>query len=67
MGPFRRSIADSVRLFSLVLLGAVAIVQAQTPQQTGEIQLTVKDPSGVGMHAEGSLSNPVANVIRHYR
>jgi outer membrane receptor protein involved in Fe transport len=63
MGSFENSFTG-YRLFPLVLLVATAILSAQPP--TGEIQLTVNDPSGVAMHAAGTLSNSAAALNRHF-
>jgi outer membrane receptor protein involved in Fe transport len=65
MGSFSRSFISGIRVFSLVVLGATAVLQAQTP--TGQIQIEAKDSSGAAMRAEGTLSNSAAADNRHFQ
>jgi len=58
MGCFKANVMSGLRMFSIVFLLAAATLQAQAP--TGEIRLSVKDPSGTVMQASGSLSSPAA-------
>lgn len=55
----------SACMISLLLLGAAPIVRAQG--QTGEIKLTVKDPSGSTLSANGKLENLDSGVARSFQ
>jgi outer membrane receptor protein involved in Fe transport len=57
MKSFRNGVVCGARLFALVLLAASALLHAQ---QTGEIRLEVKDPSGTATQAAGRLRNSAA-------
>jgi outer membrane receptor protein involved in Fe transport len=52
-------------VISLLLLGAPPIVNAQA--QTGEIRLTVKDPSKSPLSANGKLENLASGVARSFQ
>jgi outer membrane receptor protein involved in Fe transport len=52
-------------LFYLMLLGAAAAMQAQSP--TGEIRLEVRDPSGSAMQAFGKLQNLAGGPERSFQ
>src|SRR5437899_3074582 len=48
----------------LVMLCGSILLRAQSP--VGQIQLTVKDPSGVGMDASGKLQNLANGTSRSF-
>jgi outer membrane receptor protein involved in Fe transport len=50
---------------SLVLAGAAALLQAQSP--TGEIRLEIKDPSGAAVVASGTLRNLAGGAERTFQ
>src|SRR5262245_41547054 len=62
--PRRRSMG-SVCVITLFLLGVAPIVSAQG--QTGEIKLTVKDPSDSPLSANGKLENLASGVARSFQ
>ncbi len=65
MGLFGTCLKRGAGVFSLVLVGAAAALQAQAP--AGEIQLQVKDPSGAAVEASGSLRNQSTGVERTFQ
>ena len=64
MKSFRNGAASGARLFSVVLLAATALLQAQ---KTGEIRLEVKDPSGTATQAAGNLRNSAAGTEQTFQ
>ena len=58
MSFFRDTVIEGIRIFPAAFLLVATILNAQAP--TGEIRLTVKDPSGAAAQASGTLSGPTA-------
>jgi outer membrane receptor protein involved in Fe transport len=64
MEPFGTRLRRRVVFSSLAMMGAIAVLRAQ---QTGEIRLEVKDPSGAAMAASGTLRNPAGGAARTFQ
>ncbi len=54
MSLFRNGLARGIFLYPVILFSAVSLL---TAQQTGEIRLEIKDPSGAPVQASGTLRN----------
>src|SRR6202050_1576310 len=65
MESFGSRLKRGAMFSSLVLAGAVALLQAQPP--TGEIRLEIKDPSGASVVASGTLRNLAGGAARTFQ
>ncbi len=65
MDPFGLGANRRVGALSLVLMGAVGILQGQ--QSAGELRLQVKDPSGAAVAVSGTLRNVAGGAERSFQ
>src|SRR5580704_8715984 len=65
MDSLRSRVAGRARLFSVAILAATALLQAQLP--SGEIRLQVNDSSGAAMQASGTLRNGTTGAVRNFQ